>query len=70
MLPLSDASVTDIPDEEDLKFGFQINHADKSFHVYAPSLNDKNNWMTNLKKYITYVCNTVNDHPMLVQLFF
>ncbi|XP_065839067.1 pleckstrin homology domain-containing family F member 2-like [Oscarella lobularis] len=31
---------------------FQINHTDKSFHVFAPSLSDKNNWLSNLKKFM------------------
>ena len=31
---------------------FQVSHADKSFHVVASSAADKNNWLSNLLKYI------------------
>ena len=31
---------------------FQINHTNKSFHVFAPNLSDKNNWLSNLKKFM------------------
>ena len=36
--------------EEEL--AFQLNHTDKSFHVFANSVADKNNWITNLRKNI------------------
>ena len=31
---------------------FQINHADKSFHVFAQTRADKTNWIANLTKQI------------------
>ena len=31
---------------------FQLNHTDKSFHVFANSIADKNNWIANLRKNI------------------
>ncbi|XP_065190028.1 nucleolar protein dao-5-like [Sycon ciliatum] len=36
----------------DSENAFQINHMEKSFHVFASSLADKANWIHNLKKYI------------------
>lgn len=36
--------------EEEL--AFQLNHTDKSFHVFANTVADKNNWITNLRKNI------------------
>lgn len=36
--------------EEEL--AFQLNHTDKSFHVFANSVADKNNWITNLRQNI------------------
>ena len=32
---------------------FQLNHTDKSFHVFANSVADKNNWIANLRKNIS-----------------
>jgi hypothetical protein len=37
----------------DVENSFQINHREKSFHVFASSATDKSNWLSNLKKYIT-----------------
>ena len=34
---------------------FQINHCDKSFHVYAHSKADKSNWISNLNKQISKI---------------
>ena len=28
---------------------FQINHTDKSFHVFTPNLSDKNNWLSTVR---------------------
>lgn len=36
----------------DVSNAFQVNHADKSFHVVAISAADKTNWLSNLLKYI------------------
>ncbi len=33
VLALVECSIEDVADEDDLKFGFQINNADKSFQV-------------------------------------
>lgn len=55
VMALEDMSVTDVQDTEDALNGFQINHHKKSFLVYAPSLTDKSNWLTNLRKYIKLV---------------
>ena len=32
---------------------FQINHREKSFHVFASSENDKDNWVRNLTTYLS-----------------
>jgi hypothetical protein len=32
---------------------FQVNHTDKSFHVFASSENDRENWIKNLTRYIS-----------------
>ncbi|XP_062519706.1 uncharacterized protein LOC134194766 isoform X2 [Corticium candelabrum] len=37
----------------DIKNAFQINHYAKSFHIFASSPTDKNNWLSNLSKYIS-----------------
>lgn len=36
----------------DMLNAFQVNHAEKSFHVVATSAADKSNWLSNLMKYI------------------
>lgn len=39
----------------DVAHAFQINHANKSFHVFALSAADKANWLSNLQKHIAKV---------------
>ncbi|XP_065838573.1 uncharacterized protein [Oscarella lobularis] len=41
-----------IDEHLDTDNAFQINHTNKSFHVFAPNLSDKNNWLSNLKKFM------------------
>lgn len=46
---------------QDSENAFQINHADKSFHVYAQSKADKSNWISNLTKQINRLKNGMYD---------
>lgn len=43
------------PSELKPENAFQINHCDKSFHVYTHSKADKTNWITNLNKQISKI---------------
>lgn len=40
---------------------FQINHSDKSFHVYSHSKADKGNWISNLNKQIAKISKSINS---------
>jgi hypothetical protein len=53
-MPIVQIEANETEDNPELKpeNAFQINHADKSFHVYALSKADKVNWMSNLTKQI------------------
>eukprot|EP00118_Oscarella_pearsei_P003101 m.12933 g.12933 ORF g.12933 m.12933 type:complete len:598 (+) comp24408_c0_seq1:59-1852(+) len=54
-----------IDEHLDTDNAFQINHTNKSFHVFAPNLSDKNNWLSNLKKLIAK-CQTGQENVQLI----
>lgn len=52
ILPLVEMSISDVEDSAEGSNGFQINHKQKSFIVYANSLQDKTEWLSHLRRFI------------------
>ncbi|XP_065919970.1 uncharacterized protein [Dysidea avara] len=64
-LPSIDYGPGDMQLEEEM--AFQLNHTDKSFHVFANSIADKNNWIANLRKNIGKASQGKDNDPLLVR---